>query len=30
MGASNLYEYELPSTSFVVRGRRTLTLKVVH
>ena len=30
MGASNLYEYELPSTSFVVRGRRTVTLKVVR
>jgi len=30
MGASNLYEYELPSLPFVVRGRRTLTLKVVH
>ena len=30
MGASNLYEYELPSTSFVVRGRRTVTLKVAH
>lgn len=30
MGASNLYEYELPSMSFVVRGRRTLTLEVVH
>ena len=30
MGASNLYEYELPSMPFVVRGRRTLTLEVVH
>ncbi len=30
MGASNLYEYELPSMPFVVQGRRTLTLKVVH
>ena len=30
MGASNLYEYELPSLPFVVRGRRTLTLEVVH
>ncbi len=29
MGASNLYEFELPSLPFVVRGRRTLTLKVV-
>ena len=29
IGASNLYEYELPSMSFVIQGRRTLTLKVV-
>ena len=30
MGASNLYEFEMPSLPFVVRGRRTLTLKVVR
>ena len=30
MMTANLYEYELSSMSFVVRGRRTLTLKVVH
>ena len=29
MAASNLYEYELPSLPFVVRGSRTLTLKVI-
>ncbi len=29
MRSSNLFEYELPSTSFVIRGRRSLTLKVI-
>ena len=29
MHSSNLFEYELPSTSFVIRGRRSLKLKVI-